>query len=169
VIAYGSRWSERPLRIFAIAGLLGALAASSAQTSTITPGGNLNGTLTQAGSPYVVTGSVNVTTSLTVEAGVVVRFRSALYMLVSGSLTTQGTALQPVTFTSDPDTVGGQPAAGNWYGIRCQGGVALALGNTFIRYGGWAMPPISPVSAEPSRPSPGMAAGVYARRIVASG
>jgi hypothetical protein len=100
------------------------------------PGGSLNGTLTQAGSPYVVTGNVTVTTSLTVEAGVLVRFRSALSMLVYGTLATQGTLEQPVIFTSASDTVGGQPAAGNWTGIRASGGAALALAHTFVRYGG---------------------------------
>ena len=69
------------------------------------------------------TGAVTVTTSLNVQAGVVVRFRASTYILVNGSLTTSGTVPLPVTFTADADTVGGAPAPGAWYGILGMGAV----------------------------------------------
>lgn len=115
--------------------LLVALSAVPSEATTIINGGNLNGTLTLAGSPYVVTGSVNVTTTLTVQAGVVIRFRSVTGMYVSGSLVTQGTNVQPVTLTADADTTGGHPTAGNWYGLIGSGGT-FTLAYTTISYGG---------------------------------
>jgi hypothetical protein len=84
-------------------------------------------TWTLAGSPYIVTSNIIVrgtdgpdnTTTLTIEAGVAVRFNSCLYVIVGfssnsgGALLAEGTADQPVVFTSNQAT----PAAGDWQGI----------------------------------------------------
>ena len=101
------------------------------------------------GLPYVVVGSVTVPqgATLTLPAGTVVKFGA--FLPESGSvrgLVTQGTAANPVVFTSDRDnTVGGPPtgsgtpAAGNW------GCLSFANANgtyqmeyAVVRYGGYA-------------------------------
>lgn len=67
-----------------------------------------------SGSPYVVTGNINVNSgfTLTIDSGVVVRFRANQALVIQGALWAHQTL-----FTSDKDTVGGIPAAGDWYGI----------------------------------------------------
>ncbi|MBI2303897.1 MAG: right-handed parallel beta-helix repeat-containing protein, partial [Chloroflexi bacterium] len=75
-----------------------------------------NTTWTLAGSPYVITSSVLVSTgvTLTVEPGVVVKFDDNLGMQVDGTLIARGTASQPITFTSSRIT----PAPGAWGFIK---------------------------------------------------
>ena len=65
-----------------------------------------------AGSPYVVTGSVLVSSGvkLTVEAGVEVRFDSGKSLQVFGELVAQGSASSGITFTSAQDS----KAEGDW-------------------------------------------------------
>ncbi|MBI2304051.1 MAG: PKD domain-containing protein [Chloroflexi bacterium] len=67
---------------------------------------------TLVGSPYVITENVTVSAgvTLTVEAGVVVKFNDGIYMQVDGTLIARGTASQPITFTSSRIT----PTAGSW-------------------------------------------------------
>jgi hypothetical protein len=81
---------------------------------------------TLAGSPYIVTGNITVQGStsagatLTVEPGVVVKFNSGRYMNIGsssgnpGALVAQGTAANPILFTSNQAT----PTAGYWSNIR---------------------------------------------------
>ena len=65
-----------------------------------------------AGSPYVVTGSVLVSSGvkLTVEAGVEVKFDSGKSLQVFGELGAQGTSSSGITFTSAQES----KAAGDW-------------------------------------------------------
>ncbi|MBS1853879.1 MAG: SBBP repeat-containing protein, partial [Acidobacteria bacterium] len=90
-------------------------------------------------SPYVIPSgglTVGAGATLTIVPGVVVKFRYApggccytsAYLRVQGTLVANGTAAQPIYFTSErDDTVGGDsngdgsatvPAAGDWSGIR---------------------------------------------------
>ncbi len=83
---------------------------------------------TKAGSPYIVTSSITIQgtdgadgiTTLTIEPGVQVRFNLNTQLAIGaysgnpGALLAQGTAAEPILFTSNLTT----PTAGNWYGIR---------------------------------------------------
>ncbi|MBI1804139.1 MAG: S8 family serine peptidase [Ignavibacteria bacterium] len=52
-------------------------------------------------------------TTLTVEAGAIIKFGAGVQLIVNGSLVAQGTAAQPITFTSSSTS----PHPGDWYGI----------------------------------------------------
>ncbi|MCI0606147.1 right-handed parallel beta-helix repeat-containing protein, partial [bacterium] len=77
--------------------------------------GTVSGTWTTSQSPYVVTCSVTVNSgvTLTIEAGVTVKFASATQLTVNGTLIAIGTAANPITFTSNAAT----PTPGSWRSI----------------------------------------------------
>jgi hypothetical protein len=110
---------------------------SSLSTVTVRPGladTTVSGTIstdttwTSSGSPYIVTSSITVKgtdgadgiTTLTIEPGAQVRFNQYTMLTVGassgdpGALAAQGTAADPVVFTSNKAT----PAAGDWYYIK---------------------------------------------------
>ena len=104
------------------AGVLGFSSAASA-TTNIT-GGNVSGTWSFSGSPYVISGDITVpnSTTLTIENGVDVQFKgsdgthsgldaSRIEFTVNGKLVVSGFSNSPVTFEMQI----GSP--GNWYGI----------------------------------------------------
>lgn len=82
-----------------------------------------------ANGPYVLTGGVTIPSgvTLTLSPGTVVKGQQYGWLLVDGTLNANGTASQPIVFTSlSDDTYGGDtngdgnasaPAAGNWAGI----------------------------------------------------
>ncbi|MHA2032490.1 MAG: hypothetical protein ACW99Q_24240 [Candidatus Kariarchaeaceae archaeon] len=51
---------------------------------------------------YVVTGDINVLfgITLTIEAGVIIKFQSNTSLIVNGTLDVQGTSSNPIVFTS---------------------------------------------------------------------
>ena len=73
-------------------------------------------TWTLAASPYIVTGNVQVVKkkTLTIEAGVTVRFNQSTSLNIAGELIAVGTAEQPIYFTSNQD----DPQAGDWNNIE---------------------------------------------------
>jgi parallel beta-helix repeat protein len=75
-----------------------------------------NTTWTLAGSPYVATCAVSVdqNRTLTIQAGVQVRFQPGTGLYVSGKLMAVGTVAQPITFTSNAPI----PGRGDWDTIR---------------------------------------------------
>lgn len=77
--------------------------------------GDVSGTWTTNGSPYVVQANVTVdyNTQLTIEPGVVVRFEKNTGMFVRGTMTTLSDAANPVMFTSHQSI----PVQGDWRGI----------------------------------------------------
>ena len=89
------------------------LISASAWSQTVVPGGNIrsNTNWTRAGSPYVVTGVVTVggtgAPTLTIDAGVEVRFVSGARLVIGttlgdgGLLVARGTASESIVFTSD--------------------------------------------------------------------
>jgi RHS repeat-associated protein len=107
-----------------------------------------NTTWTLANSPYVIDGNVTVAAgaTLTVEAGVIVKFNGTTrQLIVNGTLNASGTSGTPVFFTSlRDDSVGGDtggdgPTSGSasqWAGIRIQNGGQATLFHVEGRYGG---------------------------------
>jgi RHS repeat-associated protein len=105
-------------------------------------------TLTKAGSPYVVDGiTVNAGKTLTIEAGVVMKFKLGGIISVSGTLNAVGTATEKIYFTDwRDDSVGGDtngdgaatsPAAGYWSGITVNSGGNATLDYAEVKYGGY--------------------------------
>ena len=94
---------------------------------------------------YEMSGTVPTDKTLTLQPGTVVKVYPADSFTVSGTLTSSGTAANPVYITSwKDDTVGGDsnadgantsPAPGDWGEIQIHDGV-LNLDYTTVRYGG---------------------------------
>jgi len=82
--------------------------------STTVPGGDVSGTWTASGSPYLIEGDLTVPSgeTLTVEAGVEVVFQSWYKLTVHGTLLAEGTESAPILFTATPE------APDTWLGIR---------------------------------------------------
>ncbi|MBL7764578.1 MAG: T9SS type A sorting domain-containing protein [Chitinophagaceae bacterium] len=98
------------------------LMATAAFSQTQITSSTVSGTWTTAGSPYIINNavSVNAGSSLTIQPGVVVRFKATTKMVVTGSLIANGTAAQKITFQAD-DTTGWANesiTAGGWHGIH---------------------------------------------------
>ncbi|MEM7199221.1 MAG: right-handed parallel beta-helix repeat-containing protein [Planctomycetota bacterium] len=89
--------------------------ASPAQTCRTTVVDRASGSWTLAGSPYCLATSVLVETALTIEAGVQVLGRPGTAFIVRGTLTVDGTAAEPVVFTSEDPSL-------RWDGVRFEAG-----------------------------------------------
>ena len=119
---------------------------ASAETE-ITSNITINTTWDLAGSPYILTGDIDVSADadpvLTVEAGVEVRFNSNASLRIGnntysenmGGLMVQGTEADPVLFTSNAAT----PAPGDWeyiYFMRYASDADCSLEWAVFEYGG---------------------------------
>ncbi|PJZ65561.1 hypothetical protein CH371_11520 [Leptospira wolffii] len=88
--------------------------------------------LTKAGSPYVLSGTVIVPSgiTLTIDAGVVVYGAvapaGALLIKPGGKISANGTAAEPILFTSSKDA--GSRAPADWQGIIIQGNAVQTFG-----------------------------------------
>ena len=103
----------------------------------------MGGALVYQGSPVVSGGA-----TLTLGAGVVLKALAQYTFTVAGTLVTNGTAANPVVFTSyHDDAAGGDtngngsasvPAVSQWYGMNFGAGSdASVLTHTIVRYTGW--------------------------------
>ena len=93
--------------------------------------GNVSGTWTLAGSPYVVTSHITVPNlqTLTIASGVQVRFNWHMNMSVYGTLVADG-----ATFTSNQ----GSPAPGDWGYITFNtADIGCSITNCSFSYAGW--------------------------------
>jgi parallel beta-helix repeat protein len=80
---------------------------------TIIPAGNVSGTWTPGGSPYLIEGAIMIPngSTLNIEPGVTVDFQGAYKLYVQGRLLAIGTVADTITFTSSDPTNG-------WVGIQ---------------------------------------------------
>ncbi|MBI5149746.1 MAG: right-handed parallel beta-helix repeat-containing protein [Candidatus Omnitrophica bacterium] len=104
------------------------IAGNIAQTSfgfTVAIPTPVSGAITQntlwtlADSPYIVMGNITVNSgvTLTVEPGVIVKFNGFYAIEMNGIINAQGTAGNPITFTSAQTA----PARGNWNALTLHG------------------------------------------------
>lgn len=117
---------------------------TSSPTPSPTPTSDFCGTLQGAISTdialtsscsYLVTGNVHLTsgTTMTVEAGVKIKFDGLFYILLDGSVFTLGTLDNPVRITSN----NANPKPGDWGSLVFQGEDTISsLSHTIIEYGG---------------------------------
>ncbi len=111
----------------------------------------INTTLTKANSPYIVDNTViNIKTgaTLTIEPGVVIKFRENAGLKIFGKILAQGTTAEPIVFTSfKDDTYAGDtngdatsttPAAKDWFGVEIDNTAQTGstFNNTVFRFGG---------------------------------
>jgi len=82
-------------------------------SQTTVSGGNVSGTWTLAGSPYLINGSIQIPNgqTLTIEPGVTVNFQGHYKFYVQGRVLAIGTISDTITFTASDTTTG-------WKGIR---------------------------------------------------
>ena len=128
----------------------------TAANATAAPATNVCGVIstdtvwTAANSPYVVTCDVTVAkdATLTVEPGVVVKFRNDVWprFYIDGSLSARGTSEAPIVFTSIKDDAHGgdtngdgsatSPTPGDWGPLEFRSTAHANLQHTWIGYGG---------------------------------
>ncbi|MDO8493220.1 MAG: lamin tail domain-containing protein, partial [bacterium] len=109
---------------------------------------NTDTTLTKAGSPYLVDGiaqRISEGKTLTIEPGVVIKFRGAAWLMADGNIVANGTSADPIVFTAfADDTYGGDldrvvttPLKGSWFGVELSNkSTASSFDHTIFRYGG---------------------------------
>ena len=98
---------------------------------TPVPPGPVSGTWNLSGSPYMVNGEIYIDqgSSLTIEAGVQVRFNGWYKFIVDGSLIAIGTETSKILFTADD-------ISNKWHGIRIiDNNETITLDYCIIEYG----------------------------------
>jgi hypothetical protein len=111
---------------------------ASVALATNVPGGTIgvNTTWNLAGSPYVIQGNVVIAggVTLTVDAGVQVKFDGLYSLTLNGNLAANGTAGSHVTITTNNVS----PAAGQWRNLVFNTGTSSNLTYCDVRYGGYS-------------------------------
>jgi flagellar hook assembly protein FlgD len=124
-------------RALLLTATLGLLAAFEARATNVSANIMANTEWTVAGSPYVVTSSISVSSgaTLTVDPGVVVEIGSACSLTVNGTLMAAGTSASPISFTSAAAT----PAPGDWSYVAFKASSSASqLSYVTFQYGGGA-------------------------------
>ena len=114
---------------------------------TLVPSGYVSGTWDLAGSPYYILGDIEIPLypeelTLTIDAGVEVRFTGHYQFVINGQLLANGEDGNLITFTID-DTTGFYQypdlTTGGWHGLRFMGGRGTRLASSLsfcdISYG----------------------------------
>jgi hypothetical protein len=100
--------------------VLGFIGCAYAQT--IIPAGDVSGTWTLTGSPYLIQGEINIPndSTLSIEPGVIVEFQGHYQFNVQGRLLAVGTETDTIVFTINDTTGFHNPNIpdGGWFGIR---------------------------------------------------
>src|ERR1051326_522850 len=93
--------------------LILAFFQNAAKTQTTVPGGNVYGTWSLSGSPYLVQGAIQVPndSTLTIQPGVIVNFQGHYKFIISGRLIAVGNSTDSIFFTASNTTTG-------WWGFR---------------------------------------------------
>jgi len=115
---------------------LGVLSAGIRTADATDVSGTQTGLWSLAGSPYVVTGDVTVPDgeTLSIEAGVVVRFTQYRYLHIYGTLVANGVSANHITFTSNQGT----PTPGYWRSLNFNDADAGCILNYCdVSYGGY--------------------------------
>ena len=111
---------------------------SSIAGATNIPGGTIgvNTNWNLAGSPYIIQGNVIIGSgvTLTIDAGVQVKFDGLFSLTMNGNLAANGTAGSHVTFTTNNVS----PAAGQWRNLIFNAGTSSNLTYCDVRYGGYS-------------------------------
>jgi len=115
---------------------------------------------TKAGSPYVVCATLNVNTPVSIEPGVVVKFKQAASATFNNSITAIGTEEEKIIFTAWTDDENGgdtnedlgahKPKAGYWYRILIGSNAIAHFENAWFLYGGEH--PWGTLSLQPNNP-----------------
>ncbi|MES2848167.1 MAG: right-handed parallel beta-helix repeat-containing protein, partial [Bacteroidota bacterium] len=94
---------------------LSFLLSTFVQAQTSIPAGNVSGTWTLAGSPYLIQGNILVpdNMTLTVEPGVIVEFQGHHKLFCNGRILAVGTSAQNIRFTTTAVNI-----VNGWLGIR---------------------------------------------------
>src|SRR6185369_8190090 len=108
--------ASRSFRLVLLVAPIWWLAGGPAFSETVVQGTLEGGTWTEAGSPYDVTADLDLPSgkTLSVEAGVEVRFAAGVSLTVAGELSVLGTEEKPVRF------IRADPAVG-WGGVAFRG------------------------------------------------
>lgn len=119
------------LRHCCIAAIIVAMEAGSRADTPIA--GTAPSSLPLSGSPYLITANLTVAagSTLSIEAGTVLKFQDRTALLVSGSLSAAGTASAPIVFTSASSST-----PGVWCGIGVQQGGSANLQHIAVRFAG---------------------------------
>lgn len=98
---------------FLIATIFFGLTVHQVNCQTPIPGGEVSGTWTLAGSPYLIQGAIMIANDsiLTIDPGVTVNFQGSYLFLVLGRLNAVGSMQDSILFTASNTTTG-------WLGIR---------------------------------------------------
>jgi uncharacterized repeat protein (TIGR02543 family) len=105
-----------------LAGSVTSAPALLTVAGTAVTSGNVNGTWTAANSPYVMAGNFSVN-NLTMQPGSTLWVNGAYALIVTGSLTVNGTSSQPVTFNGS-----------GWEGLRyASAGAANSMSWAIVR------------------------------------
>ena len=103
-------------------------------SQTVIPGGNVSGTWTLAGSPYLIEGDVNIDDydTLIIESGVIIEFQNYYGLFVEGRLKAIGNEIDSIVFTVN-DTAGYYNYSHlGWKGIRFD--YASQIDSSYLKY-----------------------------------